>query len=120
MNVLNDLESYRHVSCGVFDDSLNFGDFFRMNELNGISIIHLNIRSYKKNFDEFLVLLNGMNVKFDVIVLTETWMDGCESVVCLNGYSAFSTSSRFNQNDGSLCGRCSVSQFRYRNGKTKI
>jgi len=35
----------------------------------------MNIRSLKANIDELLLLLNSINHRFDVIVLSETWLN---------------------------------------------
>ena len=40
-----------------------------------ISVLNFNIRSIRKNFEAFSDLLGVSNNKFDVITLTETWMD---------------------------------------------
>ena len=38
------------------------------------NVIHINIRSYNKNFDEFVMFLNQTGLQYSVIVLTETWL----------------------------------------------
>jgi len=37
------------------------------------SLLHLNIRSFNQNSDEFCVFLEQLSVKPDIVVLTETW-----------------------------------------------
>jgi hypothetical protein len=103
MNVLNDLEAFRRVDCKVFDESSAFGNYFGVNDSSNsssIKVIHQNLRSYKRNFSEFAVVLNSMNVKFDVIILSETWMDGSDCVDRLDGYDIILTTKKINQNDG--------------------
>ena len=39
-----------------------------------LSILHLNIRSTKKNFSELQILLNTLDYKFNYIALTESWL----------------------------------------------
>ena len=39
-----------------------------------ISILHINCRSIKNKTDNLQKLLNSLNVKFDIIALTETWL----------------------------------------------
>ena len=39
------------------------------------SILHLNIRSLKKNFDSFKLFLSGLNFEFSIICFSETWLD---------------------------------------------
>ena len=40
---------------------------------NKLRVIHLNIRSFSKNYDEFSVFLSQIEIEWDVIILTETW-----------------------------------------------
>lgn len=40
-----------------------------------LRIIDQNIRSYYKNVDEFLVILESLKIKLHCIVLTERWLD---------------------------------------------
>ena len=39
------------------------------------SVLHLNIRSIKKNFENFKLSFNSINFTFSVICLSETWWD---------------------------------------------
>ena len=52
---------------------------FDLNELPNktaeISVINFNIRSIRKNFSKFSEMLHSSNIKFDVITLTESWLD---------------------------------------------
>ena len=43
--------------------------------INNISFMHINIRSLRANFDAFVYLLKSLNFFFDIIALTETWLD---------------------------------------------
>ena len=43
---------------------------------NAFSVLHLNIRSMKKNFENFKEFLKNLSVSFSAICLSETW---CES-----------------------------------------
>ena len=56
---------------------LKVGDFdkFLENSFQQLSILHLNIRSIKKNFDNFKFFLNSLNFTFSVICLSETLFD---------------------------------------------
>ena len=55
------------------------------------SLIHLNIRSLSKHFDELQLLLdNPNNPLFTVIGLTETWLSSCpKRSFSLEGYNVF-------------------------------
>ena len=46
------------------------------NKDNALSIVHHNIRSLTKNYDGFMVDLEMLDLTFDVICLSETWMKG--------------------------------------------
>ena len=43
--------------------------------VNQFSIFHLNIRSLRKNFEKLKILIGVTKIHFDVIVLSETWLD---------------------------------------------
>ena len=40
-----------------------------------ISILHLNIRSIKKNFENFKLFLSSFSFDFSIICFLETWLD---------------------------------------------
>lgn len=67
---------------------------------NHIKILHINIRSINKNFDEILVLIDLLNVTCDVLVLTECWLSKVVNLPVLNGYKSHFTKRTANQNDG--------------------
>ena len=48
---------------------------FLDNSSDQFSVLHLNIRSIKKNFENFKLFLNSINFTFSVICLSETWWD---------------------------------------------
>lgn len=57
---------------------------------SNLSLLHVNIRSLRKNFDKLISLLNSVNAKFDVICVSETWLDDDPNNSCyLPGYSLF-------------------------------
>lgn len=70
------------------------------NKDSTFQVLHMNIRSVNKNFDEFLVLLQNLNREFDCIVLSETWKIIEPSIFDINGYELIYNESHFNQNDG--------------------
>ena len=41
----------------------------------GLSLFHVNARSLTKNFDNFELCLDSLNVKFDIIAVSENWLD---------------------------------------------
>lgn len=68
---------------------------------NSLKIIHVNIRSIgcNINFDNFLVLLERINVIFDILILSECWLSKCPHIPVITGY-VYSKSKYCNQNDG--------------------
>ena len=49
--------------------------FLKQNKSDNFYILHLNIRSFKKNIDFFRILSSQLNFSFKVICLTETWCE---------------------------------------------
>ena len=43
-------------------------------QLNSFSVLHLNIRSMKKHFQDFHNFIESLNSKFSAICLSETWL----------------------------------------------
>lgn len=69
--------------------------------INNFNIVHLNIRSLNKNYDELLLLLNSMNLNtILVIILSEVWNITDLSNYDIPGYSTYYDGGSFNQNDG--------------------
>ena len=42
---------------------------------SALSVLHLNIRSMKKNFESFKLFLSNFNFDFSIICFSETWLD---------------------------------------------
>ena len=49
--------------------------FLKQNKSDNFYILHLNIKSFKKNIDFFRILSSQLNFSFKVICLTETWCE---------------------------------------------
>ncbi|CAB3223912.1 unnamed protein product [Arctia plantaginis] len=64
------------------------------------TIVHINIRSIKKNFDELLTLLTLLEVDCDVVILTECWLSKIADLPVMDGYNCHPTKKTKNQNDG--------------------
>jgi len=67
-----------------------FAALCRQFQANNISILHMNIRSFQKNSDEFIVFLEQLVERPSVIILTETWFT-TEFTADLWGYDAYHT-----------------------------
>lgn len=95
------IDSYRNNDCMEFDTYRQFSDLFTLEPSEGfLKVIHFNIRSYNKNIDNVLILLEDLKVKFDLIVLTEAWLECGNNLTDLEGYDVYSTEIHWNRNDG--------------------
>lgn len=65
-----------------------------------LKLFHLNIRSIRKIFDELCILLSGLDVGFDIIILTETWLTHDFTVFDIAGYTKVIKPTKFNKCDG--------------------
>ena len=67
----------------------SFNDKFTGNSTLKLSVITFNIRSFSRNFNEFIGFLNNLNIKFYIIILTETWLSETSIDFCnINGYKS--------------------------------
>ena len=83
----------------LFDRSklCNSCEYYNENEfrvkfenIQGFSIIHFNCRSARNNFEKIESYLTNLDYLFDVIVLTETWLDDEEfKNYSFNGYDGY-------------------------------
>ena len=79
---LKNPSSYFHVN--------ELNNNFSENEFNGTNFLHMNISSICRNFDDLQTLLAKINVKFNVIGLTETRLNKSSirnTNIDLSGYS---------------------------------
>ena len=74
-------------------DSFNnyiINENLQLNNFENLSLIHLNIRSIKANGDNFISYLETINLKFDLICLSETWINDDDFLEdFLPGYKGF-------------------------------
>ena len=101
-NILDDdmLDVQINNKCS-FTNIKKAADFFVNNE-NKFSVLNLNIRSLKKNYDSLLIYLRQIKTNFDVIVLTETWLNDNESDLYLIPGYCFSAINRLNKRGGGI------------------
>lgn len=66
-----------------------------------LNVLHFNIRSLRKNFEQLLVYLYTLKLEnVDVIILSETWKLENVSDFHITGFALHHNMSQFNQNDG--------------------
>lgn len=66
----------------------------------GLKFFHLNIRSINCNFSELVILLQGFEFLYDLIILSETWEVQNTDIFNIEGYRVYYNGSNFNKNDG--------------------
>ena len=67
---------------------------------NSLRILTQNIRSINRNFDELTILLQQLDIEFDIIILTECWLSKVHELPILLNFKSFSTARNVNKNDG--------------------
>jgi hypothetical protein len=100
-----DEKHFKNTSvCQYFlDDEFNI-KYDNWNDEHGLSVIHLNCRRLVTHYDDLFNMLSNLNVKFDVIALSETWLDPNKHDFInfsMNGYTLY-TSSRSNKKGGGV------------------
>ena len=110
----NSLKTYfkdiNNINSNVFDNDIEAPDincnyvdinsFNYKNKKNTLSLFHLNIASLKKNKDELETVLNLVDLKFDVVGITETKLKSNIDPtfdININGYKSYSTPSEANK-----------------------
>ena len=74
--------------CQYYDLS-SINNYIDTNTPKSINIIHINIRSAQKSLGEFLINLERTRTKFQVIILTKTWLNCQEDLNEIPGYNSF-------------------------------
>ena len=109
-DMLNDLDPdinfYNSVQQSIgkckyyFEDMFN--DEIRKNTAsNFLSMIHINIRSAKKNLGNFEAYLHLLDLKFKIIALTESWLqDSNWDLYNLPGYDVFDSHRSYKKGGG--------------------
>lgn len=70
------------------------------NPTKNLNILHLNIRSIHKNFDEVPLLMRRLGFHCDILVFSECWLSKVSHLPILDGYTSHFTKNIHNQNDG--------------------
>ena len=72
-------DNYQNVNDILPDDNYydvpKFNNVFHGDYRNDLKIFHLNIRSLPRNGDALIAYLYFLKQKFDIICLTETWLN---------------------------------------------
>lgn len=98
--ILDELSNLENNQCGQLVGEQELSGAVA---LNGkiLNILHLNIRSVSRNFDNLLVLIECFKLSYcDVIVLSECFRISSGSQFCIPGFDTFYNGADYNRNDG--------------------
>lgn len=101
VEILHELEL---LPSDIKEESIECDQLTSKLDLNSklLNVLHINIRSIRKNFNELLVFLETYDLVFcDIIVLTETWQVH-DNQFNIDGYTMFYNKGNLNQNDGTV------------------
>lgn len=99
LEILDDMGTEEHGT--LVDEVLLKRQILLNNKV--INILHLNIRSAKKNFDEFLLFIEFYQLYFcDIFVLSECFQILSCKMYNIPGYNTYYNNGDYNKNDGLL------------------
>ena len=79
---------------------------YKTQRFENVSVLHVNIRGLKTNFENFPSLLNNTGTSFNIIFLTETWCSNSEiinsSYFDIKNYKTIPFEGKTNKKGGSI------------------
>lgn len=99
------------IMNNIEEEEVHIGQLVNENELHKtiklnnkvLNLLHLNIRSANRNFDNFILLIQTYNLYFvDVFILSEAFRDTCIIGCNIPGYKTYFNDAGYNRNDGVL------------------
>lgn len=97
--MLAEVGKYKEVQTYEFLDNEECKKFLLKDV--GINILHLNICSINKHFDELLILLESLGTKnIDIIILSECWQQEYIDRYNIPHFQLFYNKATYNKNDG--------------------
>lgn len=71
-----------------------------ISHLNGLKFLHMNIRSIRRNIDEFVLMLQSLNADVDIIILTEALLSDNLPDYPIPGYANLRAIGKNTRNEG--------------------
>lgn len=98
LNLVQDIDDTCNADC----HTLEYPELCKnvLTDLYNFKILTFNIRSIQQNFDSFLISLSRTSLKFDVLILTECWIDKNSVIGVLDGYNCYRTERFINRAGG--------------------
>nr|CAI5839840.1 unnamed protein product [Callosobruchus analis] len=100
IDILDIIDSDAEVDTKVYDSFQDYIQNKAGKNINGLGIIHFNIRSLQKHFNELLVYVDVMKNNLDIIVLSETGEVKDKSNFSIPDYNMYYNESHLNKCDG--------------------
>ena len=87
VDINEEIDNFSANNCNSYDlESIKDSEEIASSKFN---IIHMNIRSYNKNLDEFLSFIDCTKINFPIIFLSETWLKNENDWINIPNYTAF-------------------------------
>lgn len=96
MDIIEDFNSIQEYNFDTVEDLNNFKDF----TCSKLLVMHVNIRSIKKNVGKLNSMIDLMDNKPEVIVCSEAWLLQKVNFIDIPGYVHCYNTEIINQNDG--------------------
>ena len=90
LEFFDDIDPFKNLPCHVESKYITINQTDNTKSSNNFSLLNLNIRSIRKNFKTLEQLLAQSNKEYDIITISETWLDNFCDIddYRLEGYSA--------------------------------
>lgn len=98
LNSINDFDHSYNINCYTCASLEDCKKFLDMSY--NIKLLTFNIRSINRNTNTFLVALKRLDTNFDVIILTECWVETGAKPLTIPGYSSYYTTKNTNKCGG--------------------
>lgn len=98
IDIVNEIDEAFAITCHEFHMLEECKEV--INNSYGLKFLTLNIRSINHNFDSFVIALERLSTTFDVIVLTECWLQCSPLVGQIPDYDVFLTQNNLNRCGG--------------------
>lgn len=98
VDIMNNLDKSFAIQCYATENLEASQKYFTAD--HNLRILNYNIRSLLQNFDSLIVSLNRFKTLFDVVILTECWLNSDITVPSIPGYNSYCTKKFINKSGG--------------------
>lgn len=97
LDLIHEIDNSMNIECYSIPSPEECGKIISKHE---VTLLHVNIRSMQKNFEFFSVMLARLKISFDVIVLSECWINDSSIIKQIDGYTSYNTKKYINKSGG--------------------